>query len=382
MTNNRIWPAAFYFLNFAALASISPFLAIYYQSLGFSGSQIGVILGIAPLITMFASPFLTGIADATHKHKHMLYANLVLVVAVMAVFPFLKSFWLILPAFLAFAFINAPIVALVDSATLSMLGGQRNRYGQIRLWGTVGWGIMGTVAGQVVERIDLQWIFWMYAGLMAFTLVAVRRLEFTEVKHDASFWTGMRSLLTNRRWVIFLLLVFITAFGFTAHTNFLGVLMESKGASRATIGFALTVTTLSEVPLLFFSAWLLKRIKAPILLLIAVAAGAVRCLVYAIAPSPEILLVVQLFHGLTFPLLWVAGVTFTAENAPPGLSATAQGLFGSVFMGIGSGVANVLSGWLIDLLGVAGMFSAIGFFVLAAVGILLLFGRRFLLSSA
>ena len=43
---------AFYFFYFSAAAALSPFLALYYERIGLSGSQIGVLRGISPLIML------------------------------------------------------------------------------------------------------------------------------------------------------------------------------------------------------------------------------------------------------------------------------------------------------------------------------------------
>ncbi|MBK9210939.1 MAG: MFS transporter [Anaerolineales bacterium] len=53
----KIWPFSFYFLYFGAFASLAPFFVIFYQGLGFTGTQIGLLTGVAPLITLVATPF-------------------------------------------------------------------------------------------------------------------------------------------------------------------------------------------------------------------------------------------------------------------------------------------------------------------------------------
>ena len=39
----KIWPFTFYFLYFAAFSSALPFFVLFYQGLGFSGTQIGLL---------------------------------------------------------------------------------------------------------------------------------------------------------------------------------------------------------------------------------------------------------------------------------------------------------------------------------------------------
>jgi PPP family 3-phenylpropionic acid transporter len=59
------WPFVLNFLLFVATAFVLPFLVLYYQSLGFSGAQIGLLSGLTPLVIMIGAPFWTGLADKT-----------------------------------------------------------------------------------------------------------------------------------------------------------------------------------------------------------------------------------------------------------------------------------------------------------------------------
>jgi hypothetical protein len=61
--------------------------------------------------------------------------------------------------------------------------------------------------------------------------------------------------------------------------------------------------------------------------------------------------------GSTFALIWIVGANFAAQNAPPGLTATAQGVFNAVLIGLGFSAGNLLSGMLIDFAGVQNMFA-------------------------
>jgi hypothetical protein len=71
----KIWPFTFNFLLYAAFAFVAPYIVLYYQGLGFTGTQIGLLTGIVPLITLFSSPLWTGLADATHRHRLLMGDN-------------------------------------------------------------------------------------------------------------------------------------------------------------------------------------------------------------------------------------------------------------------------------------------------------------------
>jgi MFS family permease len=81
-------------------------------------------------------------------------------------------------------------------------------------------------------------------------------------------------------------------------------------------------------------------------------------------------------NGLTMSAIWVAGVTYANDHAPRGVSATAQGLFGSVLMGFGAATGNFLGGILIDAFDTRVMFLFFGVLVLGSLAIFSLVERR------
>jgi PPP family 3-phenylpropionic acid transporter len=360
------WPAAFYFVFFSGLAIYSPYLALYFQSMGFSGSQTGLLLGLSPLVTLLASPFWTGLADLKHQHRLVLTITLLVSIIITVIIPFIRFYLVLVPVIILTAFFAAPHIPLADSATVSMLGENRDLYGKVRLWGTIGFGITALFAGLFLQRFGMRWVFWGFALILSMNILVTQHLTFTKSTSTTTYWRGVRQVLSDRKWVIFLLMVFIVALGGNVHNTYLSLLFEDLHASKGIFGVAQMLATLFELPVMFFAAPLLRKLKPKGLLLIAMAVTGLRCLVYAAASSHGILLAIQIVHGLTFPALMLAGVTYVAENTPPGLNATGQGLFSSAMMGFGAATANLLGGALIDWLGVAGMYGFIGILVLVS----------------
>ena len=67
-----VLPKAAYFFYYAATASLLPFIALYYAQVGLSASQIGLLSGILPLVTLVSAPLWGGFADATRRHHVLL----------------------------------------------------------------------------------------------------------------------------------------------------------------------------------------------------------------------------------------------------------------------------------------------------------------------
>src|SRR5512147_1450617 len=129
----KFWSFSFYFLYFASLSGLVPFFVIFYQGLGFSGAEIGLLTGIPPLITLVASPFWTGLADARRWHKFVMGLGIVISAIAVFLLPFLTDFALVFIAIALFNIFIAPVASLADSATMAMLAEERAMYGRIRL---------------------------------------------------------------------------------------------------------------------------------------------------------------------------------------------------------------------------------------------------------
>ena len=136
----KFWPFSFYFFYFGAIATMLPYLVLYYGELGLAGRQIGFLTALPPLITLISAPLLTGIADATHRHRLVLSLSLLFSIIFILAVSMVTSFWQLLPLIVMFAFAIGPVNSpLADSATMTMLEGEREMYGRVRLGGTFGW---------------------------------------------------------------------------------------------------------------------------------------------------------------------------------------------------------------------------------------------------
>ena len=365
----KFWFSAYYFVYFAGVASLTPFLALYYKGRGLSGSEIGILSAISPLVGLVAAPLWAGLADATRKHKAIFTLATIGVVMVAFVISITTTLFWLIPVTIAFAFISAPIMPLIDSNTMIFLGGQRDQYGRIRLWGAVGWAIAAPITGALIQTSGIQWSFYAYAAMLAIALLIAIPIPMSHTQAPVPFWNGLRSLLSNRRWVFFLVMVFLIGISAASVSTYLFLYMKALGAGETEIGMALSISTIGEIIMYFFAERILRRFKWRGLILIALPLYIVRLVLYSFTDSPTLILVIQLLHGFTIPAIWAAGISYVAEAAPPGLTTTAQGIFTGVLNGLGSATGAFLGGVIYQNFGPVVMFRT--FAVILSITLLL-----------
>jgi MFS transporter, PPP family, 3-phenylpropionic acid transporter len=371
----KIWPFSFYFLYYAALSSFIPFIVLFYQELKFSGAQIGLLTGIPPLITLFAAPFWTSIADATRRHRLIMSLGMGVALAAVLILQSMTVFIVIFIVILIFNFFFSPVASLADSATMAMLGDDRSMYGRIRLGGTIGWGVVAPIAGLLVDNYGLKLAFWSFSALMFANLFVAQKVVHDATQQPQSEHHGIRYFLTSRRWILFLLSAFLGGLGSLSVASYLFPYMAELGSSKSMMGIASFIATVTELPIFFFGNRLVRRFGSRGLFLLALIMMGIRSLFLAWVSAPIAVLIVQAIGGTIFPAMWLAGVAYADEHAPAGLKSTAQGLFGAMSFGFGSAVGGFVGGLLLESIGGRAMFLVFGLIILAGVGIIELVKR-------
>ena len=373
----KIWPFGLSFLMFAGYATVGPFFVLFYQSLGFSGTQIGVLTGIAPLVTFLIVPLWTRLADKTHRHRLLMSVALAGGILVVSLFPLPRAFAPILGLAVLLNVFLAPVTPFADNAAMFMLGEKKNLYGRIRVGGTIGYGVAASLAGVLVHRFGLASAFWGCSSMFLLALLVSLRLVHAEP--NASVHSrpkaSLRAFLATPRWPLFLAVAFAGGLSLSSF-NYLFSFMAELGAKESIMGLALTIGTIAEVPILLLSHRLIKCLSPYPVLMLAILMMGIRLLLFAVSVTPGHILLSQILNCITFPLAWVAAVSYANEIAPTGLTTTAQGLLSATVYGFGMAVGGFLGGPLLERLGGRGLYLVFGVVVLAIVALVALIQSR------
>jgi PPP family 3-phenylpropionic acid transporter len=213
----------------------------------------------------------------------------------------------------------------------------------------------------LVENVGLKIAFW--NGALFFFLGFLISLKFEHGKAAKNGNASRRQIgqvLKNPHWLIFLVLSFSAGAAFAASNTYFFPFMKELGATEGTMGLALTIGTLAEIPVMLLVNRMIGRFKSYGLFVFGLGVTGLRLLLFAISFNSTMVLFVQILNGLSFPVLWVAGVSYADEHAPEGLRTTAQGLFSAAVWGIGSATGGFLGGLLLANLGGRVLFAIFG----------------------
>ena len=361
----RLWTIrALYFFYFAGAGIYISFINVYYSSIGLSGFQIGLINTLAPVIGIFGSLLWGMLSDRFGKIRLlMMAAALGSALASFGIGAARTFFWILPLAAVYSLFVNT-IGPLLDSSNLAELGEHKDRYGMQRIWGTIGFTITSSTVGLVLEKTGLHFIFVLYPLLMLALFASTSGLRSRPIHLSESLFAGVGQMVRQREWQFFAASVFLLVLGSNAVSNFLGIAMKDMGANDWMLGMVWTMSSLSELPVMFFGASIVRRLGAPRMLVLAYMFYIVRISLFGLMPAPVWGLWINLMNSCTYGLFWIGSVTYANDLAPENLKVTSQSLL-LVIMNISAAVGSPLSGWMYDKIG-KHMFLVGGGFALAA----------------
>jgi MFS family permease len=347
----RLWTIRIlYFFYFAGAGIYVSFINVYYSSIGLSGFQIGIINTLAPVIGIFSSMLWGMLSDRFGKIRLlMMAAALGSAVASFGVGT-ARTFSWILPLAGVYSLFISTVGPLLDSSNLAELGEHKDRYGMQRIWGTIGFTITSSTVGLVLEKTGLHFMFVLYPIIMLALFASTSGLRSRPIRHGESLFRGVSQMVRQREWQFFAASVFLLVLGSNGVSNFLGIAMKDMGAEDWMLGLVWTMSSLAELPVMFFGAYLVRRLGAPRMLTLAYMFYIVRISLFGLMPAPVWGLWINLMNACTYGLFWIGSVTYANHLAPENLKITSQSLL-LVIMNISAAVGSPLSGWLYDKIG-------------------------------
>ena len=400
------------FLQYALWGAWLPVTARYLSAgvaeggLGFSGSEIGMILGLAGSIGAVAAPFIAGqIADRYFSTERILAALVIIggVVKWITAYQTDYSAWLVLS--IIYSVVYMPTLALSNSITFAHMKDPDSDFPKIRVWGTIGWiaaswafpmiwlqtdlnfqwmppFIVGPEVANVTSRLADALIF---SGVISVTYgLFCFMLPNTPPKKDAVEKLAFKKAFALFNQTSFTILVVASLTVSIIHQIYFlqtGPFLSSIGLKDSQIGPAMTVGQFAEIAAMAYLGFFLKRFGFRKVIFLGVLAYAARYAVFGTVTFPIWIMVVsQAFHGICYAFFFAGAYIYVDKIADEDVRHSAQTVFGIIILGGGPVIGGWLSGYLQETFTQAGLFDYSPFwYTLSAVGFItaLFFGVMF-----
>jgi PPP family 3-phenylpropionic acid transporter len=343
---------------YAAVGAYLPYLPIYFRSLGFGLDTVGWLAALGAAAGLVGAPLWGAAADRFSRSRLVLPAAAGLAALGAGWLSAVTELPLVVPAAFVMAMAFAGIPPGLDARALGIYRGDRNRYGQLRLWGSASYIVVVLLTGAVTERAGAGSLFALLVPSLLITALIVlalppdARVE-PAMPRLSGIWAVMRQPALRR----FLLAALLVWSANSAINQYFSIHLLALGAPADLVGVAWAIGALVEIPIMWSYPRLASRVGAERLLIVGAAAFVLRGVMLALSPDPILGTLTMLLHGVGFSLMLVGGVTYVSRHAPGGTAATAQGVHAAVAFSLTMIIGPGLAGFAARSFGLPGTFA-------------------------
>lgn len=383
--SERVALSLVWFCVLGGIGTFFPFYSLYLrENAGLTGSQVGAVAAVLPMVGMLAQPFWGQVADRTGSRTRVLVVLTLGAATGYAALGLPSTFAGFLVATALLAFFSTPLVPSCVAVTLATLRDPSGHgFGRVRVWGTLGFLVLVVSFPRVLDRIQAATgrtpveggpsepglglmfpVTGAVVALGALVALAIPRTGAAELRAERREW---RLLLRHGPFVRLLVFAFAMYATLQGPMVIFPVFVRAHGGDLSLVSNMWILMLALEIPLVFWTGASVARFGPRGVIAAGMLAGALRWTVCGFADDLAWIVPVQILHGV---VVWgiVIGTPLYAEAVvPEQLRSTAQGLLAMLGVSLGGIVSNLGAGWLLEHVGpdAAYQVGGAGAFVLA-----------------
>ncbi|QOY54719.1 MFS transporter [Candidatus Sulfurimonas marisnigri] len=332
--------ATFYFFYFSIIGVYIIFMPKVLAMAGYSASEIGIIFAAGPLVRFLVPfAFIKGLKLTINIFK---MALIIMFLSSLSFYFSLDSFYKLLFSNIGLGIGLSLVLPYIELISLKHIG--KERYGKIRLFGSVGFVLVALVlvkflsSGEVALNYLLALTF--ITAIIAFIIAknAQGILDKTEVVQndidilaDWKLWAGLTLMQVS----------------FGSFYNFFTIYETDYGVSLDMTIYLWSFGVVAEIFMLFFQGKLLRN-NLLLILQITTFATAIRWLLLFLFPQNLIVLFfAQAMHALSFALFHSAAISYLYYLYKH--KSLAQQFFSGITYGAGAFMGALIAGYVYEL---------------------------------
>ena len=365
------------FLQYAVWGIWLPIMANYLGAaeaeggLGFTGGQIGWILGLAGAIGAVAAPFIAGqIADRYLNAEHALALLLLLGGIVKIILAEQTSYTAWLWLSIIYSVLYMPTLALTNSIAFANLDDPEKKFPPVRALGTIGWIVASVAFPLLWMKTDIKFVaYWPFldgsnladgtariadavtaSGIIAigyafYSLLLPKTPPSKDVKHPLAFAEAF-SLFTRMDLLVMTVAALLISMIHQCYFFRTGPYLEHAiGFAVSDVPAVMAIGQISEIVVLAILGLFLKKLGYKWVLVLGALSYVLRYGIFAgVLASPEpsqgIVQAAMVLHGLNYGFFFAGSFLYVEKVAPENIRHSAQTVYGIIILGAGPVLAG------------------------------------------
>lgn len=369
--NNRKFGLQFGFAA-AASSAYNSFVVPYFNSMGFSSTQIGIIMTMYSLAIVIAFPIIGYLNDnyITVK-KTMIFTAVASVIISVLFFEVPKTFVNMAIIMLLLSVFQKPTIGMIDTYVVKLSAKRSDLdYGFTRAMGSLGFAITAITLGSIIDYKGYNMMFAAQIILTTGVIVNTLRLEDVPIQKVKSIEEENKKVekekvdrfekakrLFGIKPYILAVLALTFSFGAMATCNtYASMLLEVAGGTPKSLGYLLFIMAFSEVPVMILYKRLEKIFGLERLLIFGMFMFVIKYYIVTVFVSVPVILASQLLQGISFGLVMPSITSLIYRLVPKDMSSTGLSIASTVYSNLSGVIGIMVGGRVIDIIGVVNLF--------------------------
>lgn len=346
-----------------------PYWSVYLDHLGFSALEIGQLMAIFLFTKVLAPNLWASLADRLVAKRGgslvMLKFSTFFTLAFYSLLYLTSGFWPVAAAMLLYCFFWNASLPQVEAATLNHLP-NKQQYGRVRLWGSIGFIITVTCVGLIMDIHGPSII--LSAGALSLAALFLGSLLMQD-KPRAPANDELRSVslstLINFKVGVLLTLCFLMQLSHAPLQTFMSLYLSDYGYSNFQIGLLWTTGVIFEIVIFIYAYKILNSFRLSSLLTFTFFITSLRWFMIGAVPEiPLAVFVAQALHALSFGLYHAVMMQIINRLFIGNYQIRGQALYSSVTFGLGGAIGSFISGYIWSGIGKQELFLLAGVLML------------------
>lgn len=274
-----------YVCYYCSLALFTVLLAVYLTEKGFSSVDIALVVSSGLITSLVFQPVVGHLSDRIPIK--ILNTLLLLASAIGSIFfQLAQQLPVVLVMYsVVYALINSVNPSIEKMATMS-----RFRYGDIRIWGTIGFAVGAQLAGVIHTNIGAHYVYLLYPIMLLCCLIGLHStVEKKGVRKylspdDVLMQEQESSPLKNMTYVFYLCVVFMFYGIFNVSGTHIPAMLVQNGIDVQLASTIVSISVLCELPFVYFSYLFMDRLSSKTLLRMILCVLTIQMALYAFIP--------------------------------------------------------------------------------------------------
>ena len=370
-----------YLSSFFGDALFTPFIALYYISIGFSDFQRGILLALIPISTIVGNFIYGKLSNKLTRNIRLLKLLGLMNALIIILIGFIKNYYVLLFLTALFGLNNSPYFSMQDGVGVSLCEQEKKIYSRTRMFGSIGYCLALISGSYLVDLFNYTIIFIISGSFFALVnviLLFVKAPKDDEIELEKKK-ISYKELFSNKLFVKYILFYLLLNGMWVIGESYSSTYFNYLDVSDSTYSLMFGIQVGIEVLVIFLiSKFIKKQEYLKFVLISSCFVIAIRYLIMGtLIPVDILIVIVSILRGIGWGGLLSSHLPVVKKIL--GIDLTTKGItFLAILTNLIGSIGNFVSPYIYTGLSFQWLYLIFGFVQVIGIIVLLTINFKFL----